>query len=152
MPKKNLEPQIFLRRPEVCARTGLKTSTLYEMMQGGTFPRPVRISKHLVVWPEAEIAAWQANRIAEKGLGVPSHFGHRDKCLYCERTLVGGGRGNYPKTFCSDKHRQDFDAACRAYAKEAFRTGRVSAETLRAALERHRAIRIGDMASCSAGG
>ncbi|HWY16497.1 MAG TPA: AlpA family phage regulatory protein [Rhizomicrobium sp.] len=56
--------QNFLRRPQVCEITGLKTSTLYEMMQAGTFPRPIRISKRLVVWPESEVAAWQSARIA----------------------------------------------------------------------------------------
>jgi prophage regulatory protein len=56
--------QNFLRRPKVCEITGLKTSTLYEMMQAGAFPRPVRISKRLVVWPESDVAAWQSARIA----------------------------------------------------------------------------------------
>jgi prophage regulatory protein len=54
------QTQRFLRRPEVCDLTGLKTSTLYEMMQAGQFPRPISISKRLVVWPEHEVAAWQA--------------------------------------------------------------------------------------------
>jgi len=56
----------FLRRRDVCDLTGLKTSTLYEMIQRGTFPAPVRISKRLVCWPENEVAAWQAARIAER--------------------------------------------------------------------------------------
>lgn len=58
-------PQNFLRRPQVCAMTGLKVSTLYEMMKKGKFPRPISLSTRLVVWPEAEIAAWQAARVAE---------------------------------------------------------------------------------------
>ena len=56
----------FLRRPEVCALTGLKTSTLYEMIARGDFVRPVRLGKRLVAWPENEIAAWQAARLAER--------------------------------------------------------------------------------------
>ena len=52
--------QNFLRTPQVCQITGLKTSTLYELMQAKKFPRPHRISKRLVVWRESEVAEWQA--------------------------------------------------------------------------------------------
>ena len=57
--------QNFLRRPKVCEITGLKTSTLYEKIADGTFPKPIPISKRLVVWLESEVADWQAERVAE---------------------------------------------------------------------------------------
>lgn len=50
----------LLRRPEVERQTGLSRSTIYEKMEAGTFPRPRRIGRRAVAWPEAEIEAWKA--------------------------------------------------------------------------------------------
>jgi prophage regulatory protein len=57
--------QNFLRCPKVCEVTGLSITTLYELMKAGEFPRPIRIAKRLVAWPEAVVAEWQASRITE---------------------------------------------------------------------------------------
>jgi prophage regulatory protein len=48
-------PLRILRRPEVCARTGLPTSTLYTLMAEGKFPRPVRIGARAVGWDERRV-------------------------------------------------------------------------------------------------
>jgi prophage regulatory protein len=56
----------FIRRDEVIRLTGLQTSTIYEMMASGAFPKNVRIAPRLCVWRETEIAAWQKARIAER--------------------------------------------------------------------------------------
>ena len=56
----------FIRRDEVVRMTGLKTSTIYEMMASGSFPKVVRIAPRLCVWRETEIAKWQQERIAER--------------------------------------------------------------------------------------
>ena len=58
--------QKFLRRSEVEARTGIPTSTIYEMMAKGEFPRPVRLSPRIVGWIESEIVDWQNKRIAAR--------------------------------------------------------------------------------------
>jgi prophage regulatory protein len=58
--------QTVLRRPAVEAATGLSRSTLYEMMDKGTFPRPIKLGAKAVGWPSAEIDAWLAARIAER--------------------------------------------------------------------------------------
>jgi prophage regulatory protein len=58
--------QRFLRRGEVVRITGIPTSTLYELMGRGDFPRPVRISPRCNGWLSTEIADWQAARIAER--------------------------------------------------------------------------------------
>lgn len=50
----------LLRRPEVERQTGLSRSTIYEKMEAGTFPRPRRIGRRAVAWPQAEIEAWKA--------------------------------------------------------------------------------------------
>lgn len=51
-----------LRRPAVEAVTGLSRSTIYDMMTRGEFPRPVRIGRRAVAWPESAILAWMAER------------------------------------------------------------------------------------------
>lgn len=56
----------FLRRRQVEARTGLKTSTLYTLMSEGKFPRPVKLGERMVAWPATEIAEWQESKIAER--------------------------------------------------------------------------------------
>lgn len=54
--------QRMLRRPEVESRTGLSRSTIYAMMTEGTFPKPVRLGKRAVGWPESVIAEWLDSR------------------------------------------------------------------------------------------
>jgi prophage regulatory protein len=60
------QTQRFLRRPEVRKTTGLSTSTLYDLMSEGKFPRPVRIGGNAVAWVSTEIEAWQQERIAAR--------------------------------------------------------------------------------------
>ncbi len=48
------------RRAEVEAITGLSRSTIYEMMGRGDFPRPVRLGRKAVGWPESKISEWLA--------------------------------------------------------------------------------------------
>ena len=48
----------MLRRPAVETITGLSRSTIYAMMAEGTFPKPVRLGKRAVGWPEDVIQAW----------------------------------------------------------------------------------------------
>lgn len=51
-----------LRLPAVVDATGLSRSTIYAMMNEGSFPRPVTLGKRLVAWPETAIAKWLAER------------------------------------------------------------------------------------------
>jgi prophage regulatory protein len=51
-----------LRRPAVEAATGLSRSSLYAMMEAGDFPRPIRIGKRAVAWPQSAVQAWLATR------------------------------------------------------------------------------------------
>jgi prophage regulatory protein len=60
----------FLRRPEVEAATGLPTSTLYELIGKGAFPRPVKLTARSVGWIEADVIEWQKQRLAESGRAV----------------------------------------------------------------------------------
>ncbi|MEM5521063.1 AlpA family transcriptional regulator [Sulfitobacter sp. AS59] len=55
-------PEKYLRRPAVEAMTGLSRSTIYNLMNRREFPRPVRLTKKAVAWPESAIANWLESR------------------------------------------------------------------------------------------
>ena len=63
-PASPLSDNRLLRRPEVEALVGLKTSALYANMKNGLFPRPVKIGKRGVAWRSADIAAFLRNGAA----------------------------------------------------------------------------------------
>lgn len=56
----------LMRRPEVLARIGLSSSTLYEMTAAGEFPAPIRIGRKAVAWLESEVDAWIEERIKQR--------------------------------------------------------------------------------------
>jgi prophage regulatory protein len=53
----------LLRLPEVRARTGMGTTTVYRRMAEGTFPKPVDIGGGRVAWRESLVDAWIQARI-----------------------------------------------------------------------------------------
>lgn len=59
-------PSRLMRRPEVLARVGLSSSTLYEMTAAGDFPAPIPIGRQAVAWLESEVDAWIKNRIEQR--------------------------------------------------------------------------------------
>jgi len=56
----------FIRRAVVEHITGLSTSTLYEGMRDGWFPRPVPLGPRAVGWDVDEINEWQQQCIAKR--------------------------------------------------------------------------------------
>jgi prophage regulatory protein len=60
------KPLTLLRRDEVKRRTGLSTSGLYQLMQNGHLPRPVKLTGGTVAWPEHEIEAFIQARIVAR--------------------------------------------------------------------------------------
>jgi prophage regulatory protein len=52
----------FLRLPSVMRVTGLGRSTIYRLMAGGQFPRPVQIASRAVAWRRSDIYLWTATR------------------------------------------------------------------------------------------
>ncbi len=54
----------LLRLPQVCDRTGLSRSTIYELVADELLPKPVQISARTVGWVESEIDAFIRDRIA----------------------------------------------------------------------------------------
>jgi prophage regulatory protein len=56
----------ILRLPEVRQRTGLTSSTIYEMMRDGSFPKSIKIGLRAAGWVEQEVQKFIADRIAER--------------------------------------------------------------------------------------
>ncbi|MEL7104787.1 MAG: AlpA family transcriptional regulator [Pseudomonadota bacterium] len=52
------------RRTEIETLTGFSRSAIYDLMSKGEFPRPVRIGKRAVAWPESKIIEWLESREA----------------------------------------------------------------------------------------
>lgn len=66
-----------LRLPEVIKRTGLARSTIYDQMEKGTFPRPIRIGERAVAWRDSDIEDWIASRPSATPSGAPRRRGLR---------------------------------------------------------------------------
>lgn len=62
----------FLRIGEVRERIGLGRTSIYKMVNEGTFPKPVRVLGKKVAWLDSEVDEWMMDRIAEeRGEVVP---------------------------------------------------------------------------------
>jgi prophage regulatory protein len=55
-------PDRIQRLPEVMQTTGLGRTQLYNLINEGRFPRPVKLSARAVGWRESDIQAWIENR------------------------------------------------------------------------------------------
>lgn len=55
----------FIRLPAVREATGLSTSTIYEGIRDGWFPKPVKMGPRAIAWDIDVISAWQDERIAK---------------------------------------------------------------------------------------
>ena len=60
------KPLAILRRKQVQARTGLGKSTQYTQIAEGLFPKPISLGERAVGWPNYEVDAVNAARIAGK--------------------------------------------------------------------------------------
>jgi prophage regulatory protein len=54
----------FLRLPAVCEMSGLSRSQIYRLQAAGQFPHGIKLGQSAIAWLEAEVAQWQAARIA----------------------------------------------------------------------------------------
>ena len=48
------------RLPEVIDMTGLSRSSIYLRVSTDEFPKPIKIGRRAIGWPEESIIAWQA--------------------------------------------------------------------------------------------
>ena len=60
----------LIRRPDVEALTGLRSSMIYALMAKGQFPATIKSGARTVGWIEAEVSAWVAARVAESRGGA----------------------------------------------------------------------------------
>lgn len=51
---------------QVLDRTGLSRRTLYTEISEGRFPKPVQLTARRVGWPEADVEAFLADKIAAR--------------------------------------------------------------------------------------
>ena len=54
------------RLPEVMDMTGLSRSSIYLRISTNEFPKPVKLGRRAVGWPEDTIIAWQAKMMEAK--------------------------------------------------------------------------------------
>lgn len=81
MNKQQKKPKnTFIRRPSVEHRTGLSTSSLYELIAKGQFPKPVSINTRSVGWIESEVDAWIEERISRSRVDQIGDA-HKQACL-----------------------------------------------------------------------
>jgi prophage regulatory protein len=52
----------LLRLDQVCARVGLRKSTIYKLLASGDFPQPVRLGSRTSAWHASEVDGWIAGR------------------------------------------------------------------------------------------
>ncbi len=71
MTPSTLSPESFAgltleRLPQVKARTSLSRSEIYRKIALGDFPSPIKLGERASAWPEHEVTAWIASRIAAR--------------------------------------------------------------------------------------
>jgi len=62
MQEERQEPPAFLRIREVCRRTALSKTSVYDLEKSGQFPRRRNIGGRAVAWLESEVSEWIAAR------------------------------------------------------------------------------------------
>lgn len=55
----------ILRLPEVCIKTGLSRSTIYERQKANTFPQSVSLGDRAIGFVSSEVDEWIEFRISE---------------------------------------------------------------------------------------
>lgn len=62
----------LIRLPEALAKTGLSRTRLYVLVGKYEFPQPVKLGPNAraIAFPEAEIDAWIADRMSNRGTRV----------------------------------------------------------------------------------
>ena len=55
-------PTRLIRLPEVLRRVPLSRTRIYELVNDGRFPRPIKLSERAVAWRSADVEQWIAER------------------------------------------------------------------------------------------
>ena len=59
-------PDSLLQLPDLTRRFRLSKSTIYELIQRGEFPAPLKIGARASRWRESEVSAWMAAQTHSK--------------------------------------------------------------------------------------
>jgi prophage regulatory protein len=64
----------IFRRSELPPLVGLRRTQIDELISKGEFPRPIKLSDsgRAIAWLEADLAAWQAKRVAARDAVPPT--------------------------------------------------------------------------------
>ncbi len=79
-------PDALLKIETVCALRGVRRTKVYDDMQAGLWPRPIKLSIRCVRWPASECVAINRARIAGQG---DDQIRELVKRLEAARGLVG---------------------------------------------------------------
>ena len=56
----------LIRLPEVRQRVGLGRSTIYRLMEVGSFPRARKLGPRAIAWSECEIDSWIEGKLTDR--------------------------------------------------------------------------------------
>lgn len=62
---KDLQPERLLKLGEVCHKTSLGSTFIYQQIRKDRFPKSIKLAEKCVRWRESEIDAWILQRQAE---------------------------------------------------------------------------------------
>jgi prophage regulatory protein len=81
----------FIRIRQVLEMIGVSRTTLWRMVQAGTFPRPVRITERSRGYPRETVEAWMTARTDGAPLAVDTSSPNRerDRSRRVARALTG---------------------------------------------------------------
>ena len=58
-------PHTLLRPKEAAKKTGISLSHLYQLVNSGQFPQPIKISERITAYVESEVDEWIQKKIHE---------------------------------------------------------------------------------------
>jgi prophage regulatory protein len=58
-------PSRFIRLRVLLTRVPLSRTRIYELVERGSFPAPIKLSERASAWDEAEVEQWMAERRAQ---------------------------------------------------------------------------------------
>ena len=65
-----MQSDIILRLPRVSEITGLGRSSIYDAIQRGEFPRPLKLGMRASGWRMSEVQQWIARQTARRDQGA----------------------------------------------------------------------------------
>lgn len=69
LPFNKLDDDSYIRKHQLLSEvTPISSVTLWRMIKNGKFPKPIHISKQLVLWRVGDIRMWQKNPTSYKSI------------------------------------------------------------------------------------